>query len=78
MHFDIFQEIGLTPNEAKIYQALIEVGETTVGNIAIRGNIHRRNIYDAINRLIEKGLVFQIFARGENIYKAVDPVKLME
>ncbi|MFH1890708.1 MAG: helix-turn-helix domain-containing protein [Candidatus Kuenenbacteria bacterium] len=78
MHTQIFQEIGLTPNEAKIYQTLIEEGETTVGLIALKGKIHRRNVYDAINRLIEKGLVFQILTKGENIYKAVDPAKLLE
>jgi len=78
MYIDIFQELGLTPNEAKIYQTLIETGETTVGEIALKGKIHRRNVYDAINRLIEKGLVFQILTKGENIYKAVDPSKLLE
>jgi predicted DNA-binding transcriptional regulator len=78
MYLDIFQELGLTPNEAKIYETLIETGETTVGEIAIKGKIHRRNVYDAISRLIEKGLVFQILTKGENIYKAVDPAKLLE
>ncbi len=78
MYSEIFQELGLTLNEAKIYQTLMETGETTVGNIAIKGKIHRRNVYDAIHRLIEKGLAFQILAKGENIYKAVDPVKLLE
>ena len=78
MYTDIFQDLGLTPNEAKIYAVLIEAGETTVGEISIKGKIHRRNVYDAINRLIEKGLVFQILTKGENIYKAVDPAKLLE
>lgn len=78
MYTQIFQELGLTPNEAKIYETLIEEGETTVGEVAVKGKIHRRNVYDAINRLVEKGLAFQVLAKGENIYKAVDPAKLLE
>lgn len=78
MHADIFQEIGLSPNEAKIYETLIDEGEAAVGVISQKGGIHRRNVYDSINRLIEKGLVFQILGKGENQYKAVDPAKLLE
>lgn len=78
MYSEIFQEVGLTPNEAKIYQTLIEIGESSAGEISIKGKIHRRNVYDTLNRLIEKGLVFQILTKGENIYKAVDPAKLLE
>lgn len=78
MYSEIFQNIGLTPNEAKIYETLIDEGETGVGSIAIKSKIHRRNVYDAVNRLIEKGLVFQVLTKGENIYKAVSPAKLLE
>ncbi len=78
MYTQIFTEIGLSINEAKIYEALLQEGEAAVGQIALKSNIHRRNIYDAVNRLIEKGLVFQIFGKGENLYKPVDPAKLME
>jgi len=78
MYAEILQEIGLTTNEAKIYQTLIEAGESSAGEISVKAKIHRRNVYDTINRLIEKGLVFQILTKGENIYKAVDPAKLLE
>ena len=78
MYLGILQDLGLTPNEAKIYQTLIKAGESTAGEISTKGKIHRRNVYDTLDRLIEKGLVFQILAKGENIYKAVDPAKLLE
>lgn len=78
MYLGILQDLGLTPNEAKIYQTLIEQGESSAGEIATRGKIHRRNVYDTLDRLVEKGLVFQILEKGENIYKAVDPAKLLE
>jgi sugar-specific transcriptional regulator TrmB len=78
MYLGILQDLGLTPNEAKIYQTLIEEGESSAGEIATKGKIHRRNVYDTLDRLIEKGLIFQILEKGENIYKAVDPAKLLE
>ncbi|MDP2624868.1 MAG: helix-turn-helix domain-containing protein [Candidatus Peregrinibacteria bacterium] len=78
MYTSILTQLGLSTNEAKIYQTLLEEGETTVGTIGLKSKIHRRNVYDAMNRLIEKGLVFQVFGKGENLYNPVDPSKLME
>ena len=78
MYTDIFEHIGLSPNEAKIYETLLSTGETSVSIISAKAKVHRRNVYDAMNRLLEKGLVFQIFQKGENIYQAVHPNKLLE
>ena len=75
---DVFEELGLTPNEAKIYETLVSGGEMPVSEISIKAKVHRRNVYDALNRLLEKGLVFQIFQKGENLYRAVHPQKLLE
>ncbi|MEK7212523.1 MAG: helix-turn-helix domain-containing protein [Patescibacteria group bacterium] len=78
MNQNIFESVGLSPNEAKIYEALVERGESTISDIAIAAKIHRRNTYDAVNRLIDKGLCFQILSPKENLYNAVDPDKLKE
>ncbi len=78
MYSDILSKIDLSTNESKIYETLLIEGESPVGLIATKSKINRRNIYDAMNRLIEKGLVFEILQKGENRYKAVDPRKLME
>ena len=78
MREEIYESLGLSPNEAKIYETLVEHGESGVSDIAIGAKIHRRNAYDAIRRLIDKGLCFEIFASTENRYNAVDPDKLAE
>jgi sugar-specific transcriptional regulator TrmB len=78
MDLQIYESLGLSPNEAKIYESLVESGESGISQIAINAKIHRRNAYDAIHRLIDKGLVFEIFSSTENRYNAVDPDKLME
>lgn len=78
MYTEVFQELGLSKNEAKIYEALIREGESSVSRISVRAEIHRRNVYDSLNRLIAKGLVFEKLQKDENLYKPVDPAKLME
>lgn len=78
MFTEIFEQIGLSPNEAKIYETLLSSGEIGVAEISLKANVHRRNVYDALNRLVEKGLVFRIFQKGENQFRAVTPDKLAE
>ena len=78
MYQKLLEDLGLSPNEAKIYETLIEKGESSVSEISVAAKIHRRNAYDAIERLLDKGLCFQIFGTNENKYNAVDPTKLTE
>jgi sugar-specific transcriptional regulator TrmB len=78
MYTDILTTLDLTKNESKIYEVLLKHGETAVGNISTEAQINRRNVYDSLNRLIEKGLIFEIRQGKENLYQAVDPKKLME
>lgn len=78
MFSNIFEEIGLSPNEAKIYETLLSEGEVGASDISTKAGVHRRNVYDTLNRLVEKGLVFKIFQKNENLFKAVNPEKLLE
>jgi sugar-specific transcriptional regulator TrmB len=78
MNPSFYESLGLSPNEAKIYESLLEMGESGISAIAINAKIHRRNAYDAIRRLINKGLCFEIISSNENHYNAVDPDKLVE
>lgn len=78
MYEKIFEEVGLSKNEAKIYEALLEEEELSVSEISTKAKIHRRNVYDSLNRLLEKGFVFELLQKKENMFKAVDPKKLME
>ena len=78
MYLEILENLGLSPNEAKIYEALLEKGESSISEISVNAKIDRRNAYDAISRLIDKGLCFQVVSSSENRYNAVDPRKLQE
>jgi|SRR5579872_1612740 len=78
MFQEILQSIGLSPNETKIYEAMLELGESSISDIAVKAKIHRRNAYDAVHRLIDKGLCFEILSGAKNNYSPVDPDKLRE
>ncbi len=71
-------DVGLSPNEAKIYRCLVENGKSAVSAISKVTGVHRRNVYDSLERLVEKGLLFQVLSRRENLFEAVHPDKLVE
>lgn len=74
----ILNQLGLSKNEAQVYEALLKIGEAGVKKISQEAQIHTRNTYDVLNRLLEKGLVFIVLKGKENHYQAVNPNKLME
>lgn len=78
MYSALFEELGLTPNEAKIYDALLTYGSSGVSTIALRAKVYRTNAYDLLRRLIEKGLVYEVLGNKETMFEAVDPQKLRE
>jgi sugar-specific transcriptional regulator TrmB len=70
--------LGLTKTEAKIYVALIDFGRLQAGMLSRKTGIHRRSVYDALERLMEKGLVSLIKENEKRYYYAEDPNKLQD
>lgn len=78
MYQEILQKIGLSLNEARVYEALLHLGEVNVNKISVKSKVHRRNVYDSLNKLIEKGLASETFVKGEKLFKVIDPERLKE
>jgi sugar-specific transcriptional regulator TrmB len=78
MYQEILQQMGLTVNESKVYGALIHLKESNVNAISIKSKVHRRNVYDSLNKLIEKGLASETFVKGEKLFRATNPERLKE
>ncbi|MBU0707848.1 hypothetical protein KKG41_05765 [Patescibacteria group bacterium] len=70
--------IGLTKNESSLYLAILKLGRTNVSSITKATGIHRRNVYDSLSTLLDKGLIFQIVGEKEGYYGGVEPNKLLE
>jgi predicted DNA-binding transcriptional regulator len=77
-HATSLQSFGLSKNEARLYHSLVTKKTSTVTEMFKETGIHRRNIYDSLERLLEKGLLFEVLESKENTYEAVHPQKLME
>jgi sugar-specific transcriptional regulator TrmB len=71
-------EVGFSKNEAKVYLSLLQLGPSTAGTIAARANIHRTNVYDALERLAERGVTTYIFKGNKKYFEAVDPKQITD
>lgn len=69
-------KIGLTEGEAKVYASLLELGPSTVGPITKRAGVSSSNIYEILQRLIEKGIVTTIIKNRIKNFQAASPVNL--
>ena len=78
MFQELLQKVGLSLNEARVYEALLLVGETNVNTLSVKSKVHRRNVYDSLNKLMEKGLASETFVKGEKLFKPTDPQRLAE
>jgi len=78
MYREVLQQIGLNKNEAKIYEALINLGDANISMIASTGKVNRRNVYDSIKNLLVKNLVVRVSGPHGYQYKAADPSRLRE
>lgn len=75
---ETLQQIGLSKNETKIYLALLELGPCLMGELSGKTKIHRRNIYDSIEMLKDKGFVSSTLLNNRNVFEAVDPKRILE
>ncbi len=71
-------KIGLTEGEAKVYLALSELGSSTVGPIVKKSRVAYSNIYDILNRLIDKGIVSFIIKNKTKHFQAAPPTNLVD
>lgn len=78
MYRETLEDIGLSPNEAKIYEGLLEIGEASVPEISLKIGVHKRNIYDIVPKLLRKGLIYEIARSERKVYAPVEPNKLSD
>jgi len=74
---EVLTRLGLSNNEIKVYLVLIDSGSSLAGNLAKKTNLHRRQVYDALNRLIHKGLVSYTVKSGKKTFKSVHPERIL-
>ncbi len=78
MDLEFLRKIGLTEGEIKVYNALLEAGTSGLSLIHEKTAIERRNIYDILTKLIEKGLVSYIVEKGKKRFQITHPNKILD
>lgn len=78
MYEATLQELGLSINESKVYETLLTLGSASIEQMAIKSKVHRRNIYDVLSKLLEKGLISEMFVHNRKEYRAIHPSRLLD
>ena len=73
MDLEKLRKIGLSDGEIKIYSALLNLGRSPVNKIHERTGIERRNIYDILNKLIERGLITYVTENKKRLFQISHP-----
>jgi sugar-specific transcriptional regulator TrmB len=77
MNTSVLKKIGLTDTEIKIYVELLSLGATSAGKIVEQTGIYRKNLYDALNKLKEKGLITYVTENKIKVFQAKEPDNLI-
>ncbi len=72
----ILTKFDISPTAAKTYIALLELGKTSADKLAKRVGTYKANVYDALDRLIERGLASYVIEGKKKFYFATRPEKL--
>jgi transcriptional regulator TrmB len=75
---DQLQQLGYSPNQAKIYLALLEIGQTTVGPIVKKTSLHRQVIYNTLDELAKLDLVQSALKNNRQNFEIIDPHRIID
>lgn len=73
---DQLQQLGLSEKEAKVYLASLELGLSSVQEIARKAGINRPTAYFQIELLIKKGLISSVVKGKKRYFNAESPEQL--
>lgn len=73
MDTEIFEELGMTRTEIKLYLTLLEIGSSTAGAILEKSKLPNSTVHRDLNSLIERGVISFILEGKRKVYQAIDP-----
>lgn len=70
--------LGLGDKESRVYLALLEIGKSTVSDIAKKAEIKRAITYHVLDDLIVQGYAQEILGEKVKKFSAADPLKIFQ
>lgn len=74
----LLKSLNLSPAQAAVYFAALELGGANIQVIARKSGIKRTSIYNFIDELKARGLILETIKRKRKMYSGVDPEQLVE
>lgn len=71
-------QLGFLKNEAMVYLALVELGQSPAGEVIKKTSLHRNIVYETLDKLIAKKMVMKIVKRNIAIFAPTDPARILE
>lgn len=65
--------LGFSQKEGRVYAALVELGETTIGPLEKRLGIHKQIVYTVLRKLQAQGVISTIDRNGRKHFSITDP-----
>ena len=72
------EQFALSPNEAKVYLALLSLGSASVQNIAEEADLNRVTVYGLVEGLLKKGFLYEEKIKNKTLIAAYSPMKLYD
>lgn len=77
MSTKLLEQIGLNPEQAKVYLSLVSSGELPARKIALESRVNRSLVYKILKQLVELGLIIESAKPGSvSTFNALHPSKL--
>jgi sugar-specific transcriptional regulator TrmB len=71
------EKLGFSPSEIKIYKHLLKKGSSYPKEISFETKINRTNVYEALDRLVKKGIVSFIVKNNIKWFEAKNPKSIV-
>ncbi|MEI7960800.1 MAG: helix-turn-helix domain-containing protein [archaeon] len=78
MDTTIFEDLGLTNSEIKIYISLLELGSTKAGGVIQKTGLQNSVAHLSLHKLVEKGFVSFVKKGNVKFYQAADPKNIID
>ena len=75
--FEVLKTADLTENDSKVFYFLFKEGRITGSALSTKLGIHRRNVYESLDRLQKRGFVSFVLINGKKNY-SVNPKEMLK
>ena len=78
MDYKILEDVGFTKGEIKVYFALIQLGESTIGPLSKRAGVTPAKVYPILEKLKEKGLITYVIKSNTKYFQSLNPNRILD